>query len=47
MKNKETSNSWEVEQYVVVVVYLQEHVIEDEKQVYDLSSQDKDVKTTS
>lgn len=31
---------------VEVGVYLQEHVVEDEKQIYDLSSRNKDVKTT-
>lgn len=30
---------------VEVGVYLQEHVVEDEKQIYDLSSHNKDVKT--
>lgn len=31
---------------VEVGVYLQEHVVEDEKQIYDLGSHNKDVKTT-
>lgn len=32
--------------YLVVSFYLQEHVIDNEKQVYDLSSHNEDVKTS-
>ncbi len=39
MNNKEPSNYGSV--------YLQKHVVEDEKQIYDLSSHNEDVKTTS